>query len=62
MMAERAARLLGIGVAGCGNVAHGAHLPNIVQHPRAKVVAAADIDLDRANAPAAHNVTSVDGD
>jgi predicted dehydrogenase len=37
-----------MGVIGCGGVAHGAHLPNIIRNPRARLVAVADIDLDRA--------------
>ena len=41
-----------MGVIGCGGVAHGAHLPNIVRNPRAKLVAVADIDLDRAKSTA----------
>jgi len=43
---------LGMGVIGCGGIAHAAHLPNIVKNPRARLVAVADIDRDRANATA----------
>jgi predicted dehydrogenase len=45
-------RRLGIGVIGCGRIANGAHLPNYARNPRAKIVAVADIDLDRARATA----------
>jgi len=45
-------RTLGMGVIGCGGVAHGAHLPNIIRNPRARLVAVADIDLDRARSTA----------
>lgn len=45
-----AERQLGIGVIGCGGIAHAAHLPNIARNPRAKLIAVADIDLDRAKA------------
>ncbi len=41
-----------MGVIGCGGIAQAAHLPNIVKNPRARLVAVADIDRDRANATA----------
>lgn len=41
-----------MGVIGCGGVAHGAHLPNIIRNPRARLVAVADIDPDRAKSTA----------
>jgi predicted dehydrogenase len=45
-------RQLGIGVIGCGGIARAAHFPNIARNPRARLVAACDIDLDRAQAMA----------
>lgn len=41
-----------MGVIGCGGIAQAAHLPNIVRHPRAKLVAVADIDLERSRSTA----------
>lgn len=48
-----AERRLGMGVIGCGGIAQAAHLPSIAQNPRARLIAVADIDLDRAKATAA---------
>lgn len=45
-------RTLGIGVIGCGGVAHFAHIHNLMRNPRAKVVAVADIDAAKAKATA----------
>ncbi|HKG26697.1 MAG TPA: Gfo/Idh/MocA family oxidoreductase [Thermomicrobiales bacterium] len=39
-----AERKLGIGVIGCGRIAHFAHLNNLARNPRVNVVAVADID------------------
>jgi len=47
-MAER----IGIGVIGCGAIAEHAHLPNYAAHPRAELVAVADVDRGRAEAMA----------
>ena len=47
-MTDQSERRLGIGVIGCGNVAHFAHLPNIARNPRARLVAVADIDAEKA--------------
>lgn len=46
-------RQLGIGVIGCGGIAKFAHLPNLARNPRARIVALADIDVDRARTVAA---------
>ena len=45
-------RKLGIGVIGAGGIANGAHLNNYARNPRVKLVAVADIDLDKAKAAA----------
>jgi len=45
-------RKLGIGVIGAGGIANGAHFPNYVRNPRARLVAVADISLDVARAAA----------
>jgi len=45
-------RKLGIGVIGCGNIANKQHLPNYARNPRARVVAVADVDPERARATA----------
>jgi predicted dehydrogenase len=45
-------RKLGVGVIGCGNIANGAHLPNYARNPRVKIVAVADVDVERARATA----------
>ena len=47
-----AERKLGIGVIGCGGIAHFAHVHNLFRNPRVKVVAVADIDLAKAKAMA----------
>jgi len=39
---------IGIGVIGCGAIAQEAHLPNYAAHPKARLVALADIDNQRA--------------
>jgi predicted dehydrogenase len=41
-------RKLGIGVIGCGRIAHFAHVHNLARNPRVKIVAVADIDLAKA--------------
>jgi UDP-N-acetylglucosamine 3-dehydrogenase len=43
---------IGIGVIGCGAIAQNAHLPHYAAHPRAQIVAVADIDEPRARAAA----------
>jgi UDP-N-acetyl-2-amino-2-deoxyglucuronate dehydrogenase len=43
---------LGIGIIGCGNIANKQHLPNYIRNPRARVVAVADVDAERARATA----------
>lgn len=48
-----AQQTLGIGVIGCGGIASGAHLPNYVRMSRVRIVAVADIDLERARTTAA---------
>src|SRR4029079_10395120 len=45
-------RKLGVGVIGCGNIANGAHLPNYARNPRVKIVAVADVDVERARTTA----------
>jgi hypothetical protein len=45
-------RKLGVGVIGCGNIANGAHLPNDARNPRVRIVAVADVDVERARATA----------
>jgi predicted dehydrogenase len=47
-----AERKLGVGIIGCGGIANGAHIPNYLRNPRARVVAVADIDPARARATA----------
>src|SRR5262245_2040208 len=47
-----AERKLGIGIIGCGNIANKQHLPNYARNPRARVVAVADVDPERARATA----------
>jgi predicted dehydrogenase len=41
-------RKLGVGVIGCGGIANGAHLINYARNPRVKLVAVADIDVEKA--------------
>ena len=48
-----AQQTLGVGVIGCGGIANGAHLPNYARMPRVRIVAVADIDLERAKTTAA---------
>jgi predicted dehydrogenase len=45
-------RTLGVGVIGCGGISRYAHLPNLARNPRARIVAVADIDADKARAMA----------
>jgi predicted dehydrogenase len=45
-------RKLGIGVIGAGGIANFAHLNNFARNPRVKLIAIADIDLDKAKAAA----------
>ncbi|MGI9148384.1 MAG: Gfo/Idh/MocA family protein [Chloroflexota bacterium] len=45
-------RQLGVGVIGCGNIANKQHLPNYARNPRARIVAVADVDPERARATA----------
>jgi predicted dehydrogenase len=45
-------RKLGIGVVGCGGIAHFAHIHNLARNPRVKIVAVADIDLEKAKTTA----------
>src|SRR5262245_34129378 len=47
-----AERKLGIGMVGCGGIAHFAHIHNLYRNPRVKVVAVADIDLEKARSTA----------
>jgi predicted dehydrogenase len=47
-----AERKLGIGIIGCGGIAHFAHIHNLARNPRVKIVAVADIDLAKARATA----------
>jgi predicted dehydrogenase len=45
-------RKLGVGVIGCGGIAHFAHIHNLARNPRVKIVAVADIDLEKAKSTA----------
>lgn len=45
-------RKLGVGIIGAGGIANGAHLPNYQRNPRVKIIAVADVDLERARTTA----------
>ncbi len=47
-----AERKLGVGVIGCGGIGSRVHVPNYARNPRVRLVAVADVDLDRARAVA----------
>ncbi len=47
-----AGKTLGVGIIGAGGIANSAHIPNYKRHPRAEVIAVADVDPERARATA----------